>query len=157
MKAMLVVIVMAALGVMSAVTQAATPGIVIYSTQAPFDEVKERVVMAIENRGMVLNYTAHVGDMLARTGKDLGRERQVYAHAEVVEFCSAKLSRGTMEADPRNIVFCPYTIAIYALPKDPGKVYLSYRKPVAIGSGPSIKSLREVEKLLGDIVREALK
>jgi len=112
--------------------------------------------MAIENRGMVLNNTAHVGDMLERTGKDLGRERLVYRHADVLEFCNAALSRDTMEADPHNIVFCPYTIAIYVLPNAPGKVYLSYRKPAASGSGRSLKALAAVEKLLEAIVREAL-
>lgn len=157
MRALLVPVAMMGLMAIATAAQAAAPGIVIHSTQAQFEEVKERAVMAVENRGMVLNYTAHVGDMLDRTGKDMGRERRVYAHAEVLEFCSAALSRDTMEADPRNIVFCPYTIAIYALPKEPGKVYLSYRKPVAIGSGQSIKALRAVEKLLEDIVREALK
>jgi uncharacterized protein (DUF302 family) len=154
---MLVPVAMMGLMAIATAAQAATPGIIIHSTKAQFDEVKERVVMAVENRGMVLNYTAHVGDMLDRTGKDVGRERRVYAHAEVIEFCSATLSRDTMEADPRSIVFCPYTIAIYALPKEPGKIYLSYRKPVAIGSGQSIKALRAVEKLLENIVREALK
>ncbi|MFN7085832.1 MAG: DUF302 domain-containing protein [Burkholderiales bacterium] len=157
MKAIRLALAMTVLGMVSVVAQAATPAIVIHSTEAPFDEVKERVTMAIENRGMVLNYTARVGDMLERTGKDLGRERRIYAHAEVLEFCSARLSRDTMEADPRNIVFCPYTIAIYALPQEPGKVYLSYRKPAAIGSGQSIRTLRAVEKLLADIVGEALK
>lgn len=141
----------------SAVAETVVPGIVIHSTKGQFDEVKERVVMAIENRGMVLNYTARVGDMLERTGKDLGRERRIYTRAEVIEFCSAALSRDTMEADVRNIVFCPYTIAIYALPKEPGRVYLSYRKPAAIGSAQSIKALSAVEKLLEAVVREALK
>ena len=74
-----------------------------------------------------------------------------------MEFCSAALSRDTMEADPRNIVFCPYAIAIYALPKERGRIYVSYRKPAAIGSGKSIKTLRAVEKLMDDIVREALR
>ena len=62
-----------------------------------------------------------------------------------------------MEADSRNIVFCPYAIAVYTLPNDPGKVYISYRKPLATGSGESMKTLREVGKLLDDIARDALK
>lgn len=140
-----------------AVAATAVPGIAIHFAKGQFDDVKERAVMAIENRGMVLNYTAHVGDMLERTGKDLKRERRIYTRAEVLEFCSATLSRDTMEADARNIVFCPYTLAIYALPNEPGTVYVSYRKPAAIGSGQSIKALRAVEKLLEDIAGEALK
>ncbi len=113
--------------------------------------------MALENRGLVINYTAKVGDMLERTGRDLGRERKIYNNAEVLEFCSAALSRDTMEADTRNIVFCPYSIAVYTLPQTPGTVYLSYRVPVAQGSGQSIRALRAVEKLLVEVVGEAIK
>ena len=36
----------------------------------------------------------------------------------------------TMEADPHNILHCPYAIAVYTLPKQPGRVYVSYRKPL---------------------------
>jgi hypothetical protein len=95
--------------------------------------------------------------MLERTGKDIGRERQIYTHADVLEFCSAGVSRAQMEADPRNIAFCPYAIAVYVLPADPGSVHVSYRKPVAQGSAQSMKALRDVGKLLDGIAREALK
>jgi len=158
MKAKLIGLVVL-LGVLAVagIARAATAEIVIRTAKGEFEDVKGRVMLAIENRGLVLNYTARVGDMLERTGKDIGRSRQVYARAEVLEFCSAALSRDTMEADPRNIVFCPYAIAVYALPKEPGRIYVAYRKPAAIGSGQSIKTLRAVEKLLDDIVREALR
>jgi len=136
---------------------AAAPGVALQSVKGDFDDVRERVVMALESRGLVLNYTAHISNMLERTGKDIGRERQIYGTAEVLEFCSAALSRRMMEADPRNIVFCPYAIAVYTLPNDPAKVYISYRRPLAVGSGLSMKALREVGKLLDDIVRDALK
>jgi uncharacterized protein (DUF302 family) len=142
-------------GFSSAGVQAAD--VAIHSTKGSFADVKERVVFAIENRGLVLNYTAHISDMLERTGKDVGSERRIYAKAEVLEFCSAQLSRATMEADPRNIVYCPYAIAVYQLPKEPDKVYISYRKPGAIGSGQSVRSLRAIDRLLADIVRDALK
>ncbi len=138
-------------------TAAAMPGVTVQSLPGNFDDVKERVVAAIENRGLVLNYTAHVGAMLERTGKDIGRDRQIYRKADVIEFCSAAVSRATMEADPLNIVFCPYVIAVYVLPAEPGKVYLAYRKPPAAGSAQSVKALREVGKLLDGIVRDALK
>lgn len=149
--------ILAGLLAVAGVSRAATSELVIHSVKGQFDDIKERVMLAIENRGLVLNYTARVGDMLERTGKDLGRQRQVYTKAEVLEFCSARLSRDTMEADPRNIAFCSYAIAIYALPNESGKVYVSYRKLGAIGSGQSLKALRVVEKLMDDIVREALR
>ncbi|HEX8011641.1 MAG TPA: hypothetical protein VF814_12015 [Casimicrobiaceae bacterium] len=61
-----------------------------------------------------------------------------------------------MEADPGNIVFCPYAIAVYVLPDEPGQAYIAYRKPVAAGSARSIKALQAVGKLLDDIARDAL-
>lgn len=147
----------AALMALGAAAQAADAPIVVRSAKGNFKEVKERVVHAIEDRGLVLNYTARIGAMLDRTGKDIGAARQVYADAELLEFCSAKVSRATMEADPRSIVFCPYGIAVYVLPKEPGKVYLAYRRQATPDAGDLAKSLRAVDKLLADIVADSLK
>jgi len=131
--------------------------VVVQSTKGQFKEVKERVLHAIEGRGLVLNYTARIGAMLERTGKDIGAARKVYADAELLEFCSARVSRETMEADPRNIVYCPYGIAVYTLPKEPGRVYVAYRRQAAAVTGASAKPLAAVDKLLANIVGEALK
>jgi uncharacterized protein (DUF302 family) len=148
---------MAAFAALAGTSLAASPEIVVRSTQGGFADVKERVLHAIENRGLVLNYTARIGAMLERTGKDIGAARRIYGDAEMLEFCSARASRDTMEADPRNIVFCPYSIAIYTLPKEKNRVYVAYRRIEASGSGQSAKSLGAVDKLLADIVAEALK
>jgi uncharacterized protein (DUF302 family) len=139
----------------SCAVHAASPAVQLRTVKGAFADVRERVVMALENRGLVINYNAKIGDMLERTGRDLGRERRIYGHAEVIEFCSARLSRDTMEADPHNIAYCPYAIAVYTLPKQPGVVYLSYRPPQTAGNEASRRSLLAVEKLLSDVVSEA--
>jgi uncharacterized protein (DUF302 family) len=136
---------------------AASPDVQMRTVKGTFADVRDRVVMALENRGLVLNYTAKVGDMLERTGRDLGSQRRIYGNAEVLEFCSARLSRDTMEADPHNIAYCPYAIAVYTLPKSPGVVYLSYRMPDVVGSEASRRSLQAIGKLLADVVAEAAK
>jgi uncharacterized protein (DUF302 family) len=136
---------------------AASADVVVRSAKGEFKEVKERVLHAIENRGLVLNYTARIGAMLGRTGKDIGATRRVYGEAELLEFCSARLSRDTLEADPRNIVYCPYAIAVYTLPNEKDRVHVAYRRIGAQGAGASAKSLAAVDKLLADIVAEALK
>ncbi len=135
---------------------AATPGVHVRSTSGEFDDVRERVVMALENRGLVLSYTARVGDMLDRTGRDLGDARPIYGKAETLEFCSAAISRETMAADPHNIVFCPYAIAVYTLLQAPRTVYLAYRAPLASGNKASVAALHKVEKLLADLVNEVV-
>jgi uncharacterized protein (DUF302 family) len=94
-----------------------------------FEDAKDAITLAIESKGLVINYTAHIANMLDRTGADLGTSRRVYEKAEVIEFCSAKLSRQMMEADPHNIVLCPFAISIYSLPGEPNTTWVSYRKP----------------------------
>jgi hypothetical protein len=61
-----------------------------------------------------------------------------------------------METDPHNIVFCPYIIAIYTLPAESNKVYVAYRRPLPVGSAESRQSLEAVEKLLDEIIAEAI-
>jgi uncharacterized protein (DUF302 family) len=139
----------------AAAVNAASPAVQLRTVKGSYADVRERVVMALENRGLVINYTAKVGDMLERTGRDLGSQRRIYGNAEVFEFCSARLSRDTMEADPHNIAYCPYAIAVYTLPKSPGVVYLSYRPPLPAAGSIPVPSLQAVEKLLSDVVAEA--
>ena len=139
------------LGLLVALSAAADEGAKIVTVNGTFADVKDDLVVAIEQRGLVINSTAHVGDMLERTGRDLGKTKRIYDQAEVVEFCSATASRTMMEADPRNLVYCPYTIAIYTLPGKPGMVYLAHRK------FPRAAALEPAADLLDAIVADASK
>lgn len=107
---------------------AAEDAVIRRQADASFADVREALVTAIENRGLVISYTAHIGDMLARTANDLGTREQIYQQAEVVEFCSASLSRKMMAADPHDIVFCPFSLAVYTLPGDEKHTWIAYRK-----------------------------
>ena len=127
-----------------------------YTVQGKFEHVRDDLELAITGRGIKINNIAHIGNMLSRTGKDLGAKKQIFLHAEAFEFCSATVSRDTMEADPHNIVFCPYVIAVYVLPEQPDRVYLAFRRPLLVGTEASKASLRAVEKLLEDIVSDVV-
>jgi uncharacterized protein (DUF302 family) len=116
-----------------------------------FEDVKDNLSNAITGRGLVINNVAHINEMLERTGRDLGNARRIYGQAEVLEFCSASVSRHMMEADPHQIAFCPYTIAIYTLPEVAGAVFISYRHPPAGRPG-----VAEVELLLDGIIHDAI-
>jgi len=134
-----------------ATVASAADDLVRHAKKGTYEEVRDAVVMAIEGQGLIVDRVAHVGDMLERTAKDVGAARGLYGKAEVLEFCSARISREMMEANPHQIVFCPYTIAVYTLPGEAGVVYVSYRSP------PRTKGMENVHKLLDDIVREALR
>lgn len=130
---------------------------VIHSKKAKFDDVRENLVMAIENRGVKIDHQSFIAEMLERTGRDIGATRQVYVRGDQIQFCKSDLSRAMMEVDPRNMVFCPFIFSIYTLPKDPDTVYVAYRKPTAPkGSAATRKTLRDIEQMLEAIARESL-
>ena len=132
--------------------------IVTYSKKgAKLADVVEDLKLAIEGEGLVIDYESFVGRMLERTGMDVGSARRLYADARAFVFCSAALSRKTMEADPSNVSFCPYSVMVYATADDPGTVRVSYRRPWRPdGSTASKAALKEVAALLDRIARKAL-
>jgi uncharacterized protein (DUF302 family) len=128
----------------------------LYTTTGDFDTVRDDVELAITGRGFVIDHRSHIGEMLDRTGKDLGTTKPIYSKAESMQFCSATVSRRLMEADPTNIVFCPYIIVLYTLPQMPKTVHVGYRRPPSVKSAASRAALKEVDDLLDGIIKEAL-
>lgn len=125
---------------------------VVVSTEGTFADMRQNVADAIIGQGLVESAASHVGEMLERTGRDLGTT-SVYAEAEVVEFCSASLTQAMTAADPHAIVHCPYRIAIYTLTGEPGVVYLAYPRPTVGGATPELEA---VEALLREVVEASL-
>ncbi len=133
-----------------------TSPVVLYSSDNDFEFVTQDIKIAIQNRGLVIDHTSHIADMLERTGKDLGTPKRLYLKGEAYSFCSAVLSRKMMDADWRNIVFCPYSLAVYVTPEEPKRVYAGFRRLPLVGSDSSKAALKEVNNLLDGILREAL-
>jgi uncharacterized protein (DUF302 family) len=132
--------------------------VVVYSKRAKFEDVRDDLKLAIEAKGLVIDYQSFVNRMLERTGKDVGSARKLYVDAQAFVFCSAALSRKTMEADPANVSQCPYSMVVYATVGEPERVFVSYRRPWRPdGSAASKAALKEVEALLDGIAREALR
>ncbi len=155
-----------------------------HSVEEEFDTIKEYIEEGITNQGLVVAHRSDVGGMLERTGKDMVSRVQDIAHtmvskakrkigmagesgqrttaasatfarSEIIEFCSANLSRKMTDADPANVIFCPYSIAIYTTTDEPGVVHVSYLQLSKIGSTKSHDVLKEVEAMLEQIVSEA--
>jgi uncharacterized protein (DUF302 family) len=153
---MLKLLVSFGLYVMIIANSVADGAVVVRAIDGNFEDIRDRVAFAVESQGLVVDHTAKVGEMLARTGKDLGETRQIFGKAEVLEFCSALISRHMVQADPQLLAFCPYGIAVYTLPGDSLTTYVSYRRLVTDVVSPAQKSVLErVELLLEAIVEEA--
>jgi uncharacterized protein (DUF302 family) len=129
----------------------------VYLSQGSFEDIRTDLEYEVTGRGIVINNVSHIGDMLERTGKDIGASLKVYEQAEAIEFCSASASRVMMEADRHNIVYCPYIISIYTLPGEADRVYLSYRRLQGDGSDASSRALAAVEALLDDIIQQVIR
>jgi hypothetical protein len=129
-----------------ALAQAEQPSIATVKGSS-YAATREALVDAIEAQGLVAGPISHFGEMLARTGPDLGKPKPIYGDAEVIQFCSAVAAWQMAEEDPHNIVNCPLSIAIYTLAGQPATVYLAYRVP-----GRSTVAVRRAAELLRDIV-----
>jgi uncharacterized protein (DUF302 family) len=123
--------------------------VVTYTTDESFDDVIFGLENAILDQGLVIDGTNHVGEMLARTGPDVGSDKTVFLNADVYSFCSAAVSRKVMEADPMNLMFCPYDIFVMVRPETPNETTIGYR---AMPEGP----MKEVEALLETISKSAI-
>ena len=118
---------------------------ITYPFDGSFDDASFAIENAIIDRGLVIDYTSHVGDMLNRTGADVGSDVAIFDNAQIFLFCSAAVSRRVMEADPMNIMHCPYGIFVADMG---GEVMIGHRD---YPDGP----MQEVEALLDAIILEA--
>jgi len=125
---------------------AAAEGATVYPFEGSFDDATFGVESAIVGRGLVVDYVSHVGEMLERTGADVGSDVMLFEQADIFLFCSAVTSRKVMEADPMNIAHCPY--GVFVMQRD-GAVSVGYRNQPE-------GAMQEVQALLDDIVREAV-
>ncbi|WP_293451424.1 DUF302 domain-containing protein [Planktotalea sp.] len=123
--------------------------VVTFTTDESFDDVIFGLENAIIDQGLVIDGTSHVGEMLARTGRDVGSDKIIFLNADVYSFCSAALSRKVMEADPMNLMFCPYDIFVMVHPETPDETIIGYR---AMPEGP----MKDVEALLETISKSAI-
>jgi len=122
---------------------------VTYTTDLSYDDVIFGLESAIIDAGLKIDNVSKVGDMLERTRADVGSDIVLFTQAEVFSFCSAKISRQVMEADPMNIVFCPYTIFVAVTPDKPGQTTIGYRQ---FPDG----AMQQVQGLLDGIVQTAI-
>lgn len=135
---------LAALFVLSA-QSALSQQAVVYPVDGSFDDATFGVETAIVGRGMVVDWVSHTGEMLNRTGADVGSDVTIFENADIYQFCSASLSRKMMETNPLNIAHCPYAVFVF---EREGQVMVGYRtQPEG--------EMQEVQALLDDIAREA--
>ncbi|MGB0660616.1 MAG: DUF302 domain-containing protein [Mangrovicoccus sp.] len=111
-----------------------------------FEDATFAVESAIIDKGLVVDHVSHVGEMLNRTGADLGTGQAIFEQADVFLFCSAVISRQVMQADPMNIAHCPYGVFVA---QQGATVTIGFRTMPA-------GQMQVVQQLLTEIIEDAL-
>ncbi|MCT4608904.1 MAG: DUF302 domain-containing protein [Pelagimonas sp.] len=130
-------------------TAAMAADMITYDTDQSFDDVVFGLENAILDAGLVIDHVSHTGDMLERTKADVGSDITIFEHADIFSFCSAKISREVMEADPMNVVFCPYDIFVIVRADTPDVTTIGFR---TYPDGP----MKKVETMLDEIAKSAI-
>lgn len=149
-----IAVIIAALSMLGAglAAQAESP-FAVYKSESAFEDVMEGLKMGIQGNGMYINNVMHMGEMLERTGKDLGATEQLYLKAESIEFCSAVLSRRMAGENPARIVNCPFIMSVYVKPDEPDTTYIVHRR---VNLGDESDVMQDVESMLEALAEEAV-
>jgi uncharacterized protein (DUF302 family) len=118
----------------------------LYPFDGSFEDATFAVESAIVGQGLVIDHVSHVGEMLNRTGADVGSDAMIFKNADIFLFCSALISRQVMEQDPMNITFCPY--GIFVVEQEDGVIIGHKDYPEG--------AMQAVENLMQQIVAEAV-
>ncbi len=126
-----------------------------YIVDGKYEDVRFDLEDAIVSLGLKVDHISNVSNMLQRTAEVVPGAKQIYTTGQQFQLCSATLSRAAMQADPANIIFCPYMIYLYERVDVPGKIHIGYRKLEERGNEESVKAINAVNDLLDGIIKEA--
>ena len=140
---------LATLALTIAASSVSAADMITYDTDQSFDDVTFGLENAIIDAGLVIDHVSHTGDMLERTKGDVGSDATLFLGADIYSFCSAQISREVMEANPMNVVFCPYDIFVIVRPDTPEVTTIGFR---TFPQGP----MKSVEALLDGIAKAAI-
>ena len=151
------VLVIGAVGHSRAMAAHDSEDIVVKSLVEDFDRVWEELVDTLNGKGLVVSSTSMIKRMLVNTGEAFGDPKKLFVDAKVLGFCSATLAREMFELDRHNVIFCPYKIAVYSLPSEADRVFLSFQR-ISHGKAKTAKDhvLRKVDLLLEELVTETI-
>ncbi len=105
----------------------AAQNIMSVSVPETVDDMEFAVESAILDMGLTIDFVSYTGDMLSRTMADVGSDVEIFSGATLYNFCSARISRQVLEADPTNVAYCPYTIFVYSLPDNPDETIIGHQ------------------------------
>ncbi len=124
-----------------------------YQFRQRFEQVRDALRLAITSRALTIGQTLDLRKLLALAGAEAGLAGTSYVQGEVVTLCAIPSLGRLLDANPHDIVLCPYSIAVYELAAEPGLVNIAFRRLRAPGAPPRLQaSLSEAEALIDEII-----
>lgn len=122
--------------------------------QAKYQDVRDDILDSVRGKGINIAGVFHASKMLNNTKGVFNFRRNVYKNAEIIEFCSARISHEISRANPLNILLCPFKIAVFNLEKNPDNIHVVYALPETTDK-KSKKAIRKIEGLIRSIIEDA--
>jgi len=116
-----------------------------------YEDVRSNLIDAIEEKALNISKIYHASGMLNRTKDSIQNAKEIYQQAEIIEFCSAKISHQLVLANHLNIASCPFKIALYTLNSNPKQTHIIYTKLKPLdkqSEAPTNKANQLVESLV---------
>lgn len=147
-----------------------------------YEDIRGNLIDAIEQKAINISKIYHASDMLNRTQSEVFNIENIYnkakssfdkmlnplaskpknnisispiyKKAEIIAFCSAKISHELVIANPLNISLCPFEIALYTLNSAPNQTHIVYTKLKALDK-QSEKATTDANELIKSLVESA--
>jgi len=103
------------------------------------DDIYEDVLFALKSEiaadGFILSYQANIGKSTKETSKFYNK-KPLFLKAHNLGFCKKSLTLKMMSENPKNIIYCPLSFAIYEIKKN--EIHILYKKSKALRNGEKV-------------------
>ena len=126
---------------------------ITYKVNANYDDTIFALLDEISNTGFILSYRANIGKNIKNTSKFFKQE-PVFINANKIGFCKSSLTLEMMNENPRNMMFCPLSLAVYELNKKENKVVIIYQKATTLKKEDKV--MLKVNSIIEKLIENSL-
>ncbi len=124
---------------------------ITYTINTSYDDLMFALLDEVSASGFVLAYQANISKGLNNISKLL-KKKNVFINARKIGFCKSSLSLKMMQENPKNMMFCPLSLAIYELKKN--HIVILYQKIVPLRKKDKV--VLQINKIIPKLIENLL-
>lgn len=124
-----------------------------YKIDANYEDTIFSLLDEISTSGFILSYRANIGKNIENTAKFFKKEA-LFKSANKIGFCKSSLTLEMMSENPRNIMFCPLSLAVYELKNSANQIVIIYQKAKVLRKKDKV--MLKVNKLIEQLIENSL-